>query len=101
MLRIGLDWFGLVSLDAASKGNSRGGNGPRRCPDWNENELSSLSFYVWNRPAPPSGLVSSARRTQLARRHPARPLTPAAKLILISKNCPPLRKSELEYYAML
>lgn len=25
----------------------------------------------------------------------------AAKLILISKNCPPLRKSELEYYAML
>jgi hypothetical protein len=26
---------------------------------------------------------------------------PLAKLILISKNCPPLRKSELEYYAML
>ncbi|EJT45893.1 60S ribosomal protein l30-1 (l32) [Trichosporon asahii var. asahii CBS 8904] len=24
-----------------------------------------------------------------------------SKLILISKNCPPLRKSELEYYAML
>jgi hypothetical protein len=24
-----------------------------------------------------------------------------AKLILISKNCPPLRKSEIEYYAML
>ncbi|WWD02930.1 hypothetical protein V865_000973 [Kwoniella europaea PYCC6329] len=24
-----------------------------------------------------------------------------AKLILISKNCPPIRKSELEYYAML
>ncbi|OQD74343.1 hypothetical protein PENDEC_c011G00871 [Penicillium decumbens] len=24
-----------------------------------------------------------------------------AKLILISANCPPLRKSELEYYAML
>lgn len=27
------------------------------------------------------------------------PLT--AKLILISQNCPPLRKSEIEYYAML
>ena len=26
---------------------------------------------------------------------------PAAKLILISSNCPPLRKSEIEYYAML
>ena len=25
----------------------------------------------------------------------------AAKLILISNNCPPLRKSEIEYYAML
>eukprot|EP01121_Diplochlamys_sp_Union-15-3_P014710 TRINITY_DN472_c0_g1_i1.p1 TRINITY_DN472_c0_g1~~TRINITY_DN472_c0_g1_i1.p1 ORF type:complete len:113 (+),score=14.38 TRINITY_DN472_c0_g1_i1:76-414(+) len=24
-----------------------------------------------------------------------------AKLVLISNNCPPLRKSELEYYAML
>ncbi|GHJ89093.1 hypothetical protein NliqN6_5495 [Naganishia liquefaciens] len=24
-----------------------------------------------------------------------------AKLILISQNCPPLRKSEIEYYAML
>jgi large subunit ribosomal protein L30e len=24
-----------------------------------------------------------------------------AKLVVISKNCPPLRKSELEYYAML
>ncbi|WWC61827.1 60S ribosomal protein eL30 [Kwoniella dejecticola CBS 10117] len=24
-----------------------------------------------------------------------------SKLILISKNCPPIRKSELEYYAML
>ena len=25
----------------------------------------------------------------------------AAKLILISSNCPPVRKSEIEYYAML
>ena len=25
----------------------------------------------------------------------------AAKLILISSNCPPLRKSEIEYYTML
>lgn len=24
-----------------------------------------------------------------------------AKLVVIAKNCPPLRKSELEYYAML
>ena len=30
-----------------------------------------------------------------------RPLCLAAKLILIASNCPPLRKSELEYYAML
>ena len=28
-------------------------------------------------------------------------VVPAAKLVLISSNCPPLRKSELEYYAML
>jgi len=26
---------------------------------------------------------------------------PLAKLVLIAGNCPPLRKSELEYYAML
>ena len=25
----------------------------------------------------------------------------AAKLVIIAKNCPPLRKSEIEYYAML
>ncbi len=25
----------------------------------------------------------------------------SAKLVIIAKNCPPLRKSELEYYAML
>ena len=25
----------------------------------------------------------------------------AAKLIIISNNCPPIRKSEIEYYAML
>ena len=30
-----------------------------------------------------------------------RPPCAAAKLILISSNCPPLRKSEIEYYAML
>ena len=29
------------------------------------------------------------------------PAAPAAKLILISSNCPPVRKSEIEYYAML
>ena len=30
------------------------------------------------------------------------PLSPSlAKLVLIAGNCPPLRKSELEYYAML
>jgi len=28
-------------------------------------------------------------------------LTVTAKLVIISGNCPPLRKSELEYYAML
>jgi large subunit ribosomal protein L30e len=27
--------------------------------------------------------------------------SPTAKLVLISGNCPPLRRSELEYYAML
>ncbi len=25
----------------------------------------------------------------------------AAKLVIISNNCPPIRKSEIEYYAML
>jgi large subunit ribosomal protein L30e len=29
------------------------------------------------------------------------PLCNLAKLVLIAGNCPPLRKSELEYYAML
>lgn len=28
-------------------------------------------------------------------------ITTTAKLVIISKNCPPLRKSEIEYYAML
>ena len=28
-------------------------------------------------------------------------LRPAAKLVIICNNCPPLRKSEIEYYAML
>ena len=28
-------------------------------------------------------------------------LHPAAKLVIICNNCPPLRKSEIEYYAML
>lgn len=36
---------------------------------------------------------------------PARPCLavspPAAKLVMISNNCPPIRKSEIEYYAML
>uniref|UniRef100_A0A2P2MS58 Ribosomal protein eL8/eL30/eS12/Gadd45 domain-containing protein n=1 Tax=Rhizophora mucronata TaxID=61149 RepID=A0A2P2MS58_RHIMU len=27
--------------------------------------------------------------------------TSKAKLVIISNNCPPLRKSEIEYYAML
>jgi ribosomal protein L30E len=31
----------------------------------------------------------------------ASPVVSTAKLILISQNCPPLRKSEIEYYAML
>lgn len=29
------------------------------------------------------------------------PFCCAAKLIIISNNCPPIRKSEIEYYAML
>ena len=33
--------------------------------------------------------------------HPLGWVRVAAKLILISSNCPPLRKSEIEYYAML
>ena len=31
----------------------------------------------------------------------ARVFTLTAKLVLIADNCPPLRRSELEYYAML
>lgn len=47
---------------------------------------------------------------QLAKHRQAQPCTNrtpclifyhAAKLVLISSNCPPLRKSEIEYYAML
>ncbi len=26
---------------------------------------------------------------------------PAAKLVIVSNNCPPVRRSEIEYYAML
>ena len=33
--------------------------------------------------------------------HPLPSFDHAAKLVLISSNCPPLRKSEIEYYAML
>ena len=29
------------------------------------------------------------------------PPPPAAKLVIICNNCPPVRKSEIEYYAML
>ena len=43
-------------------------------------------------PSPLSASVPDAR---------FRPFGCAAKLILISSNCPPLRKSEIEYYAML
>lgn len=28
-------------------------------------------------------------------------VVPAAKLVIVSSNCPPVRKSEIEYYAML
>ncbi len=28
-------------------------------------------------------------------------LSCAAKLVIVSSNCPPVRKSEIEYYAML
>lgn len=28
-------------------------------------------------------------------------LCPTAKLVIVSSNCPPVRKSEIEYYAML
>ncbi len=28
-------------------------------------------------------------------------VSPTAKLIIVSNNCPPVRKSEIEYYAML
>merc|ERR1712216_418297 len=33
--------------------------------------------------------------------HPQDPRAGKAKLVIISSNCPPLRKSELEYYSML
>merc|ERR1711918_272624 len=33
--------------------------------------------------------------------HPQAAAPGKAKLVLISSNCPPLRKSELEYYSML
>jgi len=40
------------------------------------------------------GLPPPPRRSPLTR-----PLPPAAKLVIIANNCPPLRKSEIEYYA--
>merc|ERR1712023_460033 len=33
--------------------------------------------------------------------HPEDPRAGKAKLVIICSNCPPLRKSELEYYSML
>lgn len=94
------------SPDGASEGIGVKGlgamdRGQGRYPAWDEPLLYVWNRYVWNGPTPSFGLASSARRSPLVRRNSAQPLTPAAKLILISKNCPPLRKSELEYYAML
>ena len=43
---------------------------------------------------------SAARRSKAGAALPAL-FYHAAKLVLISSNCPPLRKSEIEYYAML
>ena len=43
----------------------------------------------------PRGLEREAEKV------PADNCVIVAKLVLISGNCPPLRKSELEYYAML
>lgn len=64
---------------------------------WLSNCSQSASFARSARDATPpawSGAGASAEKDS-----PIANLL--AKLILISKNCPPLRKSELEYYAML
>jgi hypothetical protein len=99
---IALDWAGLVSLDAASKGESGGGGNGARAVSRMERERAvvvSVLRVEPSNPAPRTGLLRSPHAARWT--SPAQPLTPAAKLILISKNCPPLRKSELEYYAML
>ena len=49
-------------------------------------------------PAPPR--PSRSRHSSLAP-DPVPPSPLSAKLVLIGSNCPPLRKSEVEYYAML
>ena len=54
--------------------------------------LKSLRQGKCGRPAPAIARGAAAR---------AGPTPRAAKLVLISNNCPPLRKSEIEYYAML
>ena len=54
---------------------------------------------------PPSlnsrGLEREAEKVPLADRYFFFFFQITAKLVLIAGNCPPLRKSELEYYAML
>ena len=51
------------------------------------------------RTARAASATASAGRPPRADRRVALPC--AAKLVLISSNCPPVRKSEIEYYAML
>jgi large subunit ribosomal protein L30e len=44
---------------------------------------------------------SEVLRLQWLMRRPLSVLFPAAWLVIIADNCPPLKKSEIEYYAML
>ena len=55
--------------------------------------LERVSIYF----SQPRGLELEAEKVPFANSH----MNFVAKLVLISGNCPPLRKSEIEYYAML
>jgi hypothetical protein len=59
--------------------------------------IHSLSSWDWSQRAEKVPMLTSFLSLSLPILH----YIHIAKLILIAGNCPPLRKSEIEYYAML
>ena len=58
--------------------------------------LTRILFFFLDNPHAPAGKYNLGYKQTLKTLRNGK-----AKLVLISNNCPPLRKSEIEYYAML